>query len=60
MKTRSLYIYIYIQGDSERERGVGYYIRASADHSWAFHIIACIGQWVASPRSISYTRLVIR
>jgi len=39
---------------------VGYCIRASADHSWASHIIARIGQWVAPPLSISHTRFMIR
>jgi len=44
--------------EREREREGKYYIRASADHSWASHITARIGQWVALPLPISYTRLV--
>jgi len=42
----------------EREREGD--IVASADHSWASHIIVRIEQWVAPPLPIFYTRLVIR
>jgi len=57
---RDCKINVYEGGrERERERG-GYCIRASADHSWASHIIARIGQWVAPPLLISYTRLMIR
>jgi len=44
--------------EQERKKEWGRNIWASADHSWASHIIACIGQWVAPPLPIFYMRFV--